>query len=77
MPVDPCAELERMRERRRELASSGGEKRIRFGQEETEYHAPNLAALDREIARLERECDAAQGLTPRRARFAKVMRFTR
>lgn len=73
LETDPCAKAEELRERRREIIAGKSESMIRFGQEEIRITPANLDRLDREIARLERECDIAQG-KPRR-RYAKRMRF--
>ena len=73
--VDPCAKAEELRELRLAIISGKSESQIRFDREEVRYFSANLGALDREIARLERECDIAQG-KPRR-RYAKRMRFGR
>lgn len=72
---DPCAELARLKQRRTAIAAGESESRIRFGDEETEYHKADPAALDREIARLERECAIAEGRTPARRRYAARARY--
>lgn len=71
--VDPCAKAEELRATRLAIISGKGEIEIQFDREKVRYSSANLGALDREIARLERECDVAQG-KPRR-RYAKRMRF--
>lgn len=69
MPADPCAEAARLRELRTAIITGQSESQIRFGDEEVRYAKADMAALDREIARLEAECSG------RRTRFAKGFRF--
>lgn len=71
MAIDPCAEAQRLKELRVAIASGQSESQVRFGDEEVRYFKADLAALDREIARYERECNPA---APRR-RYAKRMSF--
>lgn len=75
MPVDPCAEAARLRELRTAIVSGKSESRVRFDTEEVEYHKADLPALDREIARFDRDCAIAEGRTASRTRFAKGFRF--
>lgn len=78
MPIDHCAEAERLRQLRLSRITTGGEKRVRFDNEEVEHHKISEAdalALDRQIAFHERECALSQGQIPKRTRFARGFRF--
>ena len=74
-PVDPCAEAARLRELRTLIITGRSESQIRFDVEEVRYHRADLAALDREIARLETACDIKEGRAPVRRRYAKRAGF--
>ena len=73
MPVDPCAEAERLRAIRTDLISGRAESQVRFGDEEVRYQKGDLAELNKEIARLEALCAGETKPT----RFAKGVRFGR
>lgn len=73
---DPCATAKALREARLRLISGGLPQRISHTSSETTrditYSAPNLDALENEIARAEAECAALTGgtITPRNRRYA-------
>lgn len=75
MSIDPCAEVARLRELRTLIITGRSESQIRFDVEEVRFHKADLAALDREIERLQGACDLQNGVAPRRRRFAKRAAF--
>jgi hypothetical protein len=77
MTVDmesPCALAGALKALRLQLVTGGVEEAIRFGEDEVRYSRANLASLDREIDKAERECAALQPGSARR-RYAKRARF--
>lgn len=74
-PPDPCAEAERLRALRRLIVTGEQPSTVRFGDEEVRYARADLAALDREIAALDKACAAWSGRPEPRTRFAKRIRF--
>lgn len=75
MPIDPCAEAERLRAIRLGIISGKGESLIRFDDEEVRFHKADMGALNAEIARLEAACDLVNGVVPKRRRYASRARF--
>jgi hypothetical protein len=71
-----CEQLETLRAARLKIISGGGEAQIRFGDEEVRYHKADIGRLDREITRLEVECNGGAG-GHGRVRFAKRAVFGR
>lgn len=75
--IDPCVEAARLRAIRTTLATGGGTKRVKFGDDEVEYYQGDTESLDRLIEKYEQECLIASGNTQKRVRFAKSVRFCR
>ncbi|WP_243368875.1 hypothetical protein [Microvirga solisilvae] len=74
-PVNPCAEAARLREIQVAIATGEAVASTRFGEKEIRYHKADPARLDRLIEYYDRECAISKGEAPKRARFAKSMRF--
>jgi len=75
MPIDPCAEAERLRALRTGIISGKSESLIRFDDEEVRFQKADMGALNAEIARLEAACDLENGAVPKRRRYASRARF--
>lgn len=70
---DPCKAVKLLRGLRLQISAGGQAETVRFGDDEVRYSKANLVALDQEIERLSKECEAING--GRRRRFAKRIRF--
>jgi len=68
--ADPCAEAARLRAIRTAIATGDTVSQAAFGQDRVAYFKADLALLEREIARADRECAVAEGRTVKRTRFA-------
>jgi hypothetical protein len=76
MPTEhPCQRAARLRSRREEIITGEGVTSTRFGDDMVTFGPANLAALEKEIAAAEAECDRLNGVQAPRRRFAMGVRF--
>ena len=72
---DPCAVLVYLRKVRLRLVAGEAEVRTRFGDDEVVFRSAKLNELDAEIIRLDAECAALGGRTPKNRRRAFTTGF--
>jgi hypothetical protein len=69
-PIDPCAEATRLRAIRTAIATGDSVAQARFGEDTMAYFKADVALLEREIVRADKECAVQEGRAPKRTRYA-------